>query len=92
MLGFTGNDSEMDRNDILVSPPVSDHENDGYHSPETYPFSEFHEHDMESLVLTLGMKFPSDDPLREAVCKVNILKGKNKKLKKNFRHKIILIC
>lgn len=48
------NNSDMDRSDILLSPPTSDEENGGISSQ---PDVEFHEVDLPNSILKFKMKF-----------------------------------
>jgi len=83
------NDSEMDRSDILLSPPISDEE-DGEISYN--PSSEFHEVDLVNPNLKLKMKFSSLQLFREAVKQYNVQRGKDIQFVKNERARCVAVC
>jgi hypothetical protein len=77
--------SDMARSDILISPPISDEEN------EVYSFArcvtrrtEFQETDMLNPQLSNGQRFPLIKVFREAIRESNLKNGKDIRFKKNY--------
>lgn len=74
--------------DIFVSSPHSKHEVGG---PE-HSAPKFHEHDLGSVTLVKGMKFPSAALFKAAVNEANIVMGKDIHFKKNIDDKVVMVC
>jgi len=58
------NNSDMDRSDIVLTPPISDEDDGGISSHLNV---EFHEADLPNPILKLKMKFSSIQLFREAI-------------------------
>jgi hypothetical protein len=68
-VGRHNNHSKLGRSDILLSPPISDEEDDEISS---YPSVEFYEIDIPNPTLKLKMKFFSIQLFREAIRECNV--------------------
>jgi hypothetical protein len=77
----------MARSDILVSPPISDEENE-VESLATCVTrrTEFQQIDMYNPQLSNGLTFPSIKVFREAIRENNLRNGKDIKFKKNEKN------
>lgn len=82
-------DSDIGRNDILLSPIVSEDE-DGVIS--FHNGVEFQKIDLGNLELKLKMKFSSIQPFREAIKQYNVRRGNDIKFVKNERAKCVAVC
>jgi hypothetical protein len=85
--------SDMAQSDILVSPPISDEENE-VESLATCVTrrTEFQQIDMYNPQLSNGLTFPSIKVFREAIRENNLRNGKDIKFKKNYQAKCIVVC
>jgi hypothetical protein len=85
--------SDMEQSDILVSPPISDEENevDSLATCVTRRI-EFQQTDMYNPQLSNGLTFPSIKIFREAIRENNLRNKKDIRFKKNYLAKCIVVC
>jgi hypothetical protein len=84
---------DMARSDILVSPSISDEENE-VESLATCVTrrTEFQQIDMYNPQLSNGLTFPSIKVFRKAIRENNLKSGKDIRFKKNYQAKCIVVC
>jgi hypothetical protein len=75
--------------DILLSPPISDEEDDEISS---YPSVEFYEIDIPNPTLKLKMKFFSIQLFREAIRECNVKRWRDIKFEKMKKAKCVAMC
>ncbi|XP_059435398.1 uncharacterized protein LOC132168430 [Corylus avellana] len=85
--------STMARSDILVSPPISDEENEVSSIARCVTRrTEFQQTDRSNPQLSNEQLFPSIKVFREAIRENNLKKGKDIRFKKNYLAKCIVVC